>query len=160
MTDTVDQQIIRRLQGEFPLVSAPYRVLADEIGIAEAELLARLQRMKTAGILRKMGAVLQHRVAGFHGNALCCWQVPAAAVAGVVAQLVGRPAISHVYLRQPQEQWPYNLYTVFHAHMREECLAQIERTAQELNLTDYRVLFSRKNWKRSQLVLLRESSEE
>jgi DNA-binding Lrp family transcriptional regulator len=160
VTDTVDQQIIRRLQGEFPLVSAPYRVLADEIGIAEAELLARLQRMKTAGILRKMGAVLQHRVAGFHGNALCCWQVPAAAVAGVVAQLVGRPAISHVYLRQPQEQWPYNLYTVFHAHMREECLAQIERTAQELNLTDYRVLFSRKNWKRSQLVLLRESSEE
>ncbi|NMC32014.1 MAG: Lrp/AsnC family transcriptional regulator [Veillonellaceae bacterium] len=160
MTDTVDQQIIRRLQGEFPLVSAPYRVLADEIGIAEAELLARLQRMKTAGILRKMGAVLQHRVAGFHGNALCCWQVPAAAVAGVVAQLVGRPAISHVYLRQPQEQWPYNLYTVFHAHTREECLAQIERTAQELNLTDYRVLFSRKNWKRSQLVLLRESSEE
>ena len=65
MTDTVDQQIVRRLQGEFPLVSAPYRRLADEIGITETELLERLQRMKTQGILRKMGAVLQHRVAGF-----------------------------------------------------------------------------------------------
>ena len=160
MTDRIDQQIIRRLQGEFPLVPAPYRQLADEIGILETELLERLQRMKTQGILRKMGAVLQRRVAGFHGNALCCWQVPAERVKNVVAKLVGRPIISHVYLRQPQEQWPYNLYTVFHAHTREDCLAQIERMALELDLTDYRVLFSRKNWKRSQLALLRETSEE
>ena len=56
MTDRVDQQIIRRLQGEFPLVPAPYRRLADEIGITETELLERLQRMKAQGILRKMGA--------------------------------------------------------------------------------------------------------
>ena len=160
MRDRIDQQIIRRLQGEFPLVPAPYRVLAEQIGISEAELLERLRRMKTAGILRKMGAVLQHRVAGFHGNALCCWQVPADRVECVVAKLVGRPFISHVYLRQPQEQWPYNLYTVFHAHTREECLAQIERTAQELDMICFRVLFSRKNWKRSQLALLRETSEE
>lgn len=160
MTDRVDQQIIRRLQGEFPLVPAPYRRLAEEIGITETELLERLQRMKAQGILRKMGAVLQHRVAGFHGNALCCWQVPAEQVKTVVAQLVGRPFISHVYLRKPQEQWPFNLYTVFHAHTREECLERIEQTAQELNLAVYRVLFSRKNWKRSQLALLRETSEE
>ncbi len=31
--------------------------------------------MKASGILRKMGAVLQHRLAGFHGNALCCWNI-------------------------------------------------------------------------------------
>lgn len=142
------------------MVPAPYRVLAEQIGISEAELLERLQRMKEQGILRKMGAVLQHRVAGFHGNALCCWQVPSDRVECVVAQLVARPFISHVYLRQPQEQWPYNLYTVFHAHTREECLAQIERTAQELDMSCFRVLFSRKNWKRSQLALLRETSEE
>ena len=160
MRDRIDQQIIRWLQGEFPLVPAPYRVLAEQIGISEVEVLERLQHMKTQGILRKMGAVLQHRVAGFHGNALCCWQVPVDRVECVVAQLVGRPFISHVYLRRPQEQWPYNLYTVFHAHTREECLAQIERMAQELDLAAYRVLFSRKNWKRSQLALLRETSEE
>ena len=49
---------------------------------------------------------------------------------------------------------------MFHSHTREECLERIERTAQELDLAAYRVLFSRKNWKRSQLALLRETSEE
>ena len=42
MRDRIDQQIIRRLQGEFPLVPAPCRVLAEQIGISEVELLERL----------------------------------------------------------------------------------------------------------------------
>ena len=157
MTDTVDQQIIRRVQGAFPLMPDPYRIMADEIGISQEELLARLNRMKAAGMLRKMGAVLQHRMAGFHGNALCCWRIPVERVNAVAAIMAPCTFISHVYLRQPHEKWPYNLYTVFHSHTREECLERVEAMAQEIGVTEYRVLFSRKNWKRSQLLLLHET---
>ena len=157
MTDTVDQQIIRRVQGAFPLMPDPYRIMADEIGISQEELLARLNRMKAAGMLRKMGAVLQHRMAGFHGNALCCWRIPAERVNAVAAVMAPCTFISHVYLRQPHEKWPYNLYTVFHSHTREECLERVEAMARDLGVTEYRVLFSRKNWKRSQLLLLHET---
>ena len=38
----LDRKIVRLLQGEFPLVAEPYKVLAAEIGIAEEELLARI----------------------------------------------------------------------------------------------------------------------
>ncbi len=158
MIDSVDQKIIRRVQGEFPLTPAPYRLMADEIGISEAELLERLSQMKAMGMLRKMGAVLQHRVAGFHGNALCCWRIPDVMVKEVAARMAACSFISHVYLRQPHEKWPYNLYTVFHSHTREECQERIETMAKTLAMAEYRVLFSRKNWKRSQLVLLQETT--
>lgn len=156
MTDNIDQRIIRRLQADFPLVAAPYRLLAQEIGIDEAELLARLKAMKESGVLRKMGAVLQHRNAGFHGNALCCWQIPADRVEPVAQQLAACPFVSHVYLRQPRPRWPYNLYTVFHSKNRDNCRALIAETAARLGEAPPLVLFSVKNWKRSQLMLLRE----
>ena len=156
MIDTIDQRIIRRLQQNFPLTAAPYQQLANEIGISETELLERLEKMKMCGVLRKMGAVLQHRNAGFQGNALCCWQAPEERVLEVAAQMAASPSVSHVYLRQPHPKWPYNLYTVFHSHNRAQCQALIHEMAQRIDLSNYQILFSRKNWKRSQLILLKE----
>ncbi|EFR42054.1 hypothetical protein HMPREF9162_1384 [Selenomonas sp. oral taxon 137 str. F0430] len=51
MTDTaeisiLDKKIIRLLQGEFPLVAEPYKILAEKIGITEEELLARITAMR------------------------------------------------------------------------------------------------------------------
>jgi siroheme decarboxylase len=154
--DTIDQRIIRRLQQDFPLTASPYQELADEIGISETELLNRLKQMKTCGVLRKMGAVLQHRNAGFHGNALCCWQVPEERVEEVAKQMSACAYISHVYLRQSHPKWPYNMYTVFHSQNREHCLELIREMAKNTGITNYQILFSRKNWKRSQLLLLHE----
>ena len=158
MIDSVDRQIIRRVQQGIPLVPAPYSLIAADIGIAEGELLARLRHMRERGMLRKMGAVLQHRSAGFHGNALCCWKIEDDRVKEVAGRMASCSFISHVYLRQRHERWPYNLYTVFHSHTREECLERIKTMARELGLAEYLVLFSRKNWKRAQLVLLQETT--
>lgn len=160
MIDSVDQQIIRRVQQGIPLVPAPYSVIAAEIGIAEGELLARLRHMKERGMLRKMGAVLQHHKAGFHGNALCCWQIPLDRVGAVSEKMSACKYISHVYLRQPHEKWPYNLYTVFHSNTREACLALVQDMATSIGIDAYRVLFSRKNWKRARLPLLQEQQED
>lgn len=156
MTDIIDQRIIRRLQEDFPLTAAPYQVLAQEIGILETELLERLKQMKDSGVLRKMGAVLQHRNAGFHGNALCCWRIPDERIREVAEEMAACPYISHVYLRQPHAKWPYNLYTVFHSKSREHCRELIQEMTRRLGASEPQILFSRKNWKRSQLILLRE----
>jgi DNA-binding Lrp family transcriptional regulator len=154
--DSIDQQIIRRVQGDFPLSLSPYKIIADEMGISEQELLSRLNRMKESGILRKMGAVLQHRLAGFHGNALCCWNVEPERLAEVSGLMADCSYISHVYLREPHPRWPYNLYTVFHSHTREQCLALVEQMAEQIGVSAYQMMFSRKNWKRAQLDLLQE----
>ena len=159
MIDSVDRQIIRRVQLGVPLAPAPYSLIAAEIGISEEELLARLRHMKERGMLRKMGAVLQHHKAGFHGNALCCWQIPLERVGAVSEKMSACKYISHVYLRKPHEKWPYNLYTVFHSQTREACLALVEEMAEIIGITEYQVLFSRKNWKRARLPLLQEQED-
>lgn len=81
MTDTaeisaLDKKIIRLLQGEFPLVAEPYKMLAEKIGITEEDLLARIASMREEKKIRKVGAVLRHREVGFTANALCVWDVP------------------------------------------------------------------------------------
>lgn len=154
MIDFVDQKIILQMQEDFPLCPNPYQTIADQVGISETELLSRLQLMKDSGLLRKLGAVLQHLLAGFHGNALCSWQVEPELLERVSRRMAECAFISHVYIRQPHAKWPYNLYTVFHGHSREECLGLIEKTAADLGLKTYQVMFSRKNWKRAQLPLL------
>ena len=160
MIDSVDRQIIRRVQQGIPLVPAPYSIIAAEIGIVEGELLARLRHMRERGMLRKMGAVLQHHKAGFHGNALCCWQIPLERLGAVSEKMSACKYISHVYLRLPHEKWPYNLYTVFHSNTREACLALVQDMATSIGIDAYRVLFSRKNWKRARLPLLQEQQED
>ena len=39
--DTVDRQIIAKMQGDFPLCERPYAQVAEQLGIAEDELLER-----------------------------------------------------------------------------------------------------------------------
>ena len=42
--DAIDRAIIDRLQGDFPLCERPYAAAAEACGIAEEELLNRLDR--------------------------------------------------------------------------------------------------------------------
>jgi DNA-binding Lrp family transcriptional regulator len=116
--------------------------------------------MKANGILRKMGAVLQHRLAGFHGNALCCWNIESDRVDEFARKMAACSYISHVYLRLPHPKWPYNFYTVFHSHTCEQCLTLVEDMAKEIGVSAYQIMFSRKNWKRAQLPLLQEQQED
>ena len=60
MVDAIDKKIIHVLQNGIPVVAEPFAALAKEVGIPTEDFLARLRRLKEEGILRRMGAVLQH----------------------------------------------------------------------------------------------------
>lgn len=57
--DATDRRIINALQGGFPLVEDPYRQVADELGLTEAELLARLRRLLDERVLTRFGPMFQ-----------------------------------------------------------------------------------------------------
>ena len=61
----LDKNVIRALQGEFPLVEEPYKELASRAGVSEEVFLARVREMTQQKMIRKMGAVLRHREVGF-----------------------------------------------------------------------------------------------
>ena len=97
MLDEIDRKITRAMQGDFPLVEEPYKEIAAKVGIGEEELLLRLRRFKENGQIRKMGAVLQHRAAGFTANVLSAWVVPPCGVALLRPRYGGRLAVQRLH---------------------------------------------------------------
>ncbi|WP_199883705.1 siroheme decarboxylase subunit beta [Anaerosinus massiliensis] len=149
--DALDKKIIRVMQDEFPLVSEPYKVLADQIGITQDELIERLKKYKQAGQIRKMGAVLRHREVGYAANALCAWSVPEERLEEIATLMAENSAVSHCYDRNTAPEWPYNVYTMIHGHSREECEKIAGEITQQTNITEKVMLYSVKEWKKTSM---------
>jgi len=149
--DALDKNIVKLLQEDFPLVREPYKLLAQRLCMDEDLLLERVRIMKEQGKIRKMGAVLQHREVGYASNALCAWLVPEGRMDAVASQMSQHPFVSHCYDRNAEPDWPYNLYTMLHAHSRKECEGLAEELGKENNLKHWVMLFTVKEWKKTSM---------
>ena len=149
MLSDKDKEIIKVLQEDFPLCEEPYKVLAEKIGISEEEFLQKVQELVDEKKIRKMGAVLRHREAGYKANALCAWQVPPKEIDDVAKKMSSHPAVSHCYDRTTAPNWIYNLYTMIHAKSREECDAIISELSQMTGIKNFQIMYSKKEWKKT-----------
>ncbi len=149
--DALDKKIICMMQDDFPLVENPYQVIANEIGIEEAALLRRLRSYQETCKIRKMGAVLRHREVGYQSNALCLWIVPKERLDEIGTFMAHHPEISHCYDRVVVPDWQYNLYTMIHAHSKEECREIAASLSKKTGLEEYIMLFSVKEWKKTSM---------
>ena len=145
----LDKKIVRLLQGEFPLVSEPYKVLAAEIGISEEELLARVTALREEKKIRKIGAVLRHRAVGLTSNSICVWDVPDECMDETAARMAEHPRVSHCYDRNRTDDWPYNLYTMIHGYSCAECEAIAAELSTATGIADRRMLYTKKEWKKT-----------
>jgi len=73
---SLDISIIRILQEDLPLVPEPYKLIAEDLGIKEMELLEKIKEFCNKGVIRRFGATLNHRNIGFKANAMVVWNVP------------------------------------------------------------------------------------
>ena len=147
----LDKNVIRALQGDFPLVEEPYKELATRAGVSEEVFLARVKEMTEQKMIRKMGAVLRHREVGFSANVLCAWAVPPERLDEVAKAMATSVSVSHCYDRNVAPGWPYNLYTMIHAHSRAECEQIAERLGKENNVSRRVMLYSKKEWKKTSM---------
>ena len=144
-----DKEIVKVLQEDFPLCEEPYKVLAEKVGISEEEFLQRVQELVDEKKIRKMGAVIRHREAGFKANALCAWSVPPEKIDDIAKIMSSHPAISHCYDRTTAPNWNYNLYTMIHAKTRAECEGIIFELAQITGIKSFQIMYSKKEWKKT-----------
>ena len=106
MQEPVSLQLIDNWQRDFPLIPRPYQIIADEMGVSEKDVLAQLQRLKTQGILSRIGAVVRPNTASV--STLAALKVPAAKLEHVAALVSAEPGVNHNYLRE--DEW--NLWFV------------------------------------------------
>ncbi len=147
--DEKDLEVLRATQDGLPIVREPYAAVGEEIDMGGVEVIERLRRMLDAGVVRRMGASLAHRKAGFTANAMIAWPVPEKQLDEVAETLARHREVTHCYSRKTAPGWPYNLYTMVHGHSREECNGLIEEMSEEVNINDYVVLYSTRELKKT-----------
>lgn len=97
--DDIDRRIINSLQGGFPICSAPYAAAARDIGIDEADLLLRLQRLVSDGLLSRFGPMYHAEKLG-GALTLAAIAVPDERFEEVAAQVNAHPEVAHNYARE------------------------------------------------------------
>jgi DNA-binding Lrp family transcriptional regulator len=136
-------------QDDLPVVTDPFRALADKYDVAEMELLEELRQWLHDGVIRRYGALVSHRKLGFAYNAMVVWQVPRERVEEVGRLLADDPDVTHCYERPPAPGFPYNLYTMIHTHTEEECRHKVEHLSATLGVEQHEMLVSAREFKKS-----------
>ena len=137
------------MPSQFPITERPYRQMAETAGISEGELIDALKVLKTSGTIRRVAAVLSHRKAGYTYNAMVVWKVDADDMEKAGALMGSFHEVSHCYERDTGGFWDYNLYTMIHGKTHEECIKSIEDIAQKTGLGEYRIFFSKREFKKT-----------
>ena len=96
--DDVDRALVRALQEPLPLTPRPYAAAAARLGLDEAMLLQRLERLLAEGIATRFGPFFDAEAMG-GAFCLCAMAVPAARFDDVAAFVNRRPEVAHNYAR-------------------------------------------------------------
>lgn len=97
--DEVDRRIINALQGGFPICETPFAAVAADLGLSEAALLARLQRLLAENVLTRFGPMYQvERMGG--AFVLAAIAVPEALFGEVTEKVNALPEVAHNYRRE------------------------------------------------------------
>ncbi len=148
---TEDTQLIRQIQGDLPLSLTPFYAVARRLGWEEEEVLKRVRSFIRRRWVRRLGAILRHQKAGYHGNAMVVWRVPEDQIPRVARTMIAFPAVSHCYLRPALPHWPFNLYTMVHGTTARDCRRIAEKISRKTGLKTYRFLFSKREHKKSSM---------
>ncbi len=146
--DLIDKKIISLLQGDLPLEPRPFYGLAQQLQISEQEIIDRIIKMQQMGIIRRWGAVLRHRQAGYTANAMVAWKVEASEADHTGRLMAEFKEISHCYLRQVPNLFAYNLFAMMHAHDEDELRRIIGEVSKRTGIDDYAVIRSLKEYKK------------
>lgn len=155
----IEKQIVAAIQGDIPITQRPYADIAERLGISEEELIEKLNALNDRGIIRRFGATLRHQKSGFSANAMAAWQVDEDRVEAVGKQMALFKQVSHCYRRNPTPQWPYNLYTMIHATDMASCKAVVQKMAEKTSVSEFTLLFSRKELKKTSMEYFSEETD-
>lgn len=145
-------EAIKELQKDIAIVSEPFLEATKKLNISYDEYFALANELKDAGVMRRFATILRHRKAGFNANAMSVWQAPEERALELGEKLASFSAVSHCYLRPSFPNWKYNLFAMVHAKTQEESNALIEEMAKETGLSNYRKLYSTKEFKKQRIV--------
>lgn len=145
-----EKALVSALDQQIPLTARPFAALAETLGQTEEKVLSTLAAWKEQGILRRIGAILYHREAGFKANAMCVWPVDGD-VAAAGRRVAARPEVSHCYQRPRLERFPFDLYAMIHTGSWEVTDALFKDISSTCGLSNGQLFASGREFKKSSM---------
>ena len=101
----IDNELLFQMQHDFPLTPYPFQTLATRLNTTEATVLARVQHLKSEGIIRQTSAIFDTKRLGYTSS-LVAFKVAPERVDDAANVINQHPGVSHNYLRNHD----YNLW--------------------------------------------------
>ncbi len=119
----LDLTLLDRWQRDFPLLPRPFALLGLTLGLAEDEVIARIEALRARDLISRVGAVVRPNTVG--ASTLAAMAVPPAHLERVATRVNAEAAVNHNYEREHR----LNLWFVVTAADRAgvaDALARIE----------------------------------
>ncbi|UHH24892.1 Lrp/AsnC family transcriptional regulator [Halobacterium noricense] len=148
---TLDADLLLAIQDGFPLSATPYRDIADAIGAPVADVLEATERLLADGCIKRVGCVVNHVVTGFDANCMVVWNVPDDELDERGVSVGELPYVTLCYHRprRPDQDWPYNLFTMIHGRESDAVDEKIDELADEYLPFDHERLYSEETLKQT-----------
>ncbi len=124
--DESDAKLLTRIQSRFPIEPRPFRRLGVELGMPEQEVLARIRRLSSSGLIRRLGATFHPGPLGYVST-LVGMQLPVARIEEIAAVIGRFPEVTHNYERE--DDW--NLWFTLTAESAERLEAVLDAIRRE-----------------------------
>ncbi|PMP96579.1 MAG: Lrp/AsnC family transcriptional regulator [Thermodesulfobacterium geofontis] len=111
--------LLNFLQKEFPLVSEPFKILAEKFGLEENEIIDFLKDLKKRGIIRHFGATVDSYKLGYI-TCLCATSIPEEKIESAY-EIAKLPEITHAYLREHELNFWFTIITKSEKDLEDFC---------------------------------------
>jgi DNA-binding Lrp family transcriptional regulator len=122
--DDIDRAIINEIQSDFPITQRPYHELGKHFDLKEHEIIERVERLKSEGIIRRIGGNFNSKRLNFTST-LCAAKVSEEKMDRFVQVVNSYPGVTHNYLRNHD----YNVWFTFIAPN----MSYIDQTLREVS---------------------------
>ncbi len=134
--DTVDRKLLNIVQSNFPVVAQPYQAIAEELGVAEVEVLDRLAELKRQNVVRQISAIFDTRRLGYKTTLVAFAYREDDLHPGAI--FINRhPGVSHNYAREGSY---YNLWFTLAVPPDGDLEATVRWMAEKTGAVEFRIM--------------------
>lgn len=121
-------EMLRHLQGNFPLTDEPYQTLARNAGLSEEQVFQRLKSLIQKGFLKRISSFAPLPAVDLRPKPLVVWQIPEEKIQRIGPEISGFREVLYSDYRPSYPGFPYSLYTM----IRAESAAELEVVARRI----------------------------
>src|SRR5690349_8735375 len=140
--DLLDKRLLNDIQWTFPLSERPFLKISLSYGVSESEIIHRISKLKTKGLIRQINAFFDTRKLGYK-SALVAFSVKPDKVDFVANEINKHPGVSHNYERSHE----FNIWFTLAVGPNDDMKIVLNGMASLDGVTKYRLLPTLKLYK-------------